>query len=70
MNYMRHKNLGFDKDNIVMVPLPPGGNLAKKELLAQRTQNYFSNKRLVFFHKPSQWRRKHTLGNIDESCGT
>ena len=26
MNYMRHKNLGFDKDNIVMVRLPPGGN--------------------------------------------
>ena len=34
MNYLRHKNLGFDKDNIVMVRLPPGGNVAKKELLA------------------------------------
>ena len=34
MNYLRHKNLGFDKDNVVMVRLPPGGNVAKKELLA------------------------------------
>jgi len=34
MNYLRNKSLGFDKDNIVMVPLPPGSNNAKKELLA------------------------------------
>ncbi len=34
MNYLRHKNLGFDKDNIVMMRLPPGDNIAKKELLA------------------------------------
>jgi ABC-type antimicrobial peptide transport system permease subunit len=34
MNYLRHKNLGFDKDNIVVMRLPPGGNVAKKELLA------------------------------------
>jgi putative ABC transport system permease protein len=34
MNYLRHKNLGFDKDNIVMVPLPPGSKIVKKDLLA------------------------------------
>jgi len=32
MNYMRSKNLGFDKDNIVMVQLPFDNTSAKKEL--------------------------------------
>ncbi|HSU27174.1 MAG TPA: FtsX-like permease family protein, partial [Chitinophagaceae bacterium] len=37
MNYLRHKDLGFDKDNIVMVPLPsnttqPGRDLLTAEL--------------------------------------
>lgn len=36
MNYLRTKNLGFDKDNIVMVQLPQGSNLAKKELLSAK----------------------------------
>jgi len=35
MNYMRSKNLGFDKENIVMVPLP-WSSKEKKELLATR----------------------------------
>jgi ABC-type antimicrobial peptide transport system permease subunit len=34
MNYMRHKNLGFDKDNIVMISVPFRTSIAKKELLA------------------------------------
>ncbi|HET9433600.1 MAG TPA: ABC transporter permease, partial [Chitinophagaceae bacterium] len=34
MNYMRHKNLGFDKDNIVTMQIPPGSSIAKKELFA------------------------------------
>ncbi len=33
MNYMRHKSLGFDKDNIVIQQLPPGGNMKEKALL-------------------------------------
>jgi putative ABC transport system permease protein len=36
MNYMRHKNLGFNKDNIVMVSLPPGDHLKEKELLSNQ----------------------------------
>ncbi len=32
MNYMRHKNLGFDKDNIVMMQIPEQSSSAKKEL--------------------------------------
>lgn len=32
MNYMRSKNLGFDKDNIVVVQLPSDNSPAKKEL--------------------------------------
>jgi ABC-type antimicrobial peptide transport system permease subunit len=34
MNYMRHKNLGFDKDNIVMMQIPEQSSIAKKELFA------------------------------------
>ena len=34
MNYMRHKSLGFDKDNIVILQLPPGGNMKEKTLLS------------------------------------
>jgi len=34
MNYMQHKSLGFDKDNIVLLPLPDMGNLKQNELLA------------------------------------
>jgi len=44
MNYLREKNLGFEKDNIVMVPLPPGGNLVKKELLANELKTISSIK--------------------------
>jgi len=34
MNYMRHKNLGFDKDNIVMMQIPEQSSIEKKELFA------------------------------------
>ena len=34
MNYMRHKNLGFDKDNIITMQIPATSNIAKKELFA------------------------------------
>jgi ABC-type antimicrobial peptide transport system permease subunit len=34
MNYMRHKNLGFDKDNIIMMQIPEQSSIAKKELFA------------------------------------
>ena len=34
MNYMRHKNLGFDKDNIIMMQIPEQSSTAKKELFA------------------------------------
>ncbi len=33
MNYMRHKNLGFDKDNIVMIRVPFRTSIEKKDLL-------------------------------------
>ena len=33
MNYMRHKDLGFDRDNIVMVPVPFDNNAKDKILL-------------------------------------
>ncbi len=36
MNYMRHKDLGFDKDNIVMVSMPPDDRSKEKELLANQ----------------------------------
>lgn len=52
MNYLRHKNLGFDKDNIVMVPLPPGGNLAKKELLATKLKTISAIKDWSFSTSP------------------
>ena len=39
MNYMRHKNLGFNKDNLVMIPLPPGNSMANKELLVAELGN-------------------------------
>jgi len=39
MNYMRDKNLGFDKDNIVMLSLPPGDNIKEKTLLAAELGN-------------------------------
>ncbi len=34
MNYMQHKNLGFDKDNIVFLRLPDMGFLKQNELLS------------------------------------
>ena len=34
MNYMQHKNLGFDKDNIVLLTLPEFNATKQKELLA------------------------------------
>ncbi|HEU5165193.1 MAG TPA: FtsX-like permease family protein [Chitinophagaceae bacterium] len=34
MNYMRHKNLGFDKDNIVTMEIPSSCSIAQKELFA------------------------------------
>ncbi len=34
MNYMRQKSLGFDKDNIVVLQLPFGGNMKEKTLLS------------------------------------
>lgn len=52
MNYLRHKNLGFDKDNILMVPLPPGGNLAKKELLATKLKTISAIKDWSFSTSP------------------
>jgi putative ABC transport system permease protein len=33
MNYMRNKNLGFNKDNIIVLSLPPGDNLKERALL-------------------------------------
>jgi putative ABC transport system permease protein len=39
MNYMRKKNLGFNKDNIVMVSLPPGNKMEKKELFSTALRN-------------------------------
>jgi predicted permease len=38
MNYMRHKDLGFNKDNTVLLSLPetPGGDTKQKELLANQ----------------------------------
>ncbi len=33
MNYLQQKNLGFNKDNIIMLPLPHGDNLKEKALL-------------------------------------
>jgi ABC-type antimicrobial peptide transport system permease subunit len=33
MNYLRHKSLGFDKDNILITSLPQRTNISKKELL-------------------------------------
>ena len=34
MNYLRNKSLGFDKDNILVMSLPPGTELSKKQLIA------------------------------------
>jgi ABC-type antimicrobial peptide transport system permease subunit len=34
MNYLRHKDLGFDKDNIIMMQIPEQSSIAKKELFA------------------------------------
>ena len=39
MNYMRHKNLGFDKDNIVIVPVPFKEDPKEKNLLANELSN-------------------------------
>lgn len=36
MDYMRSKNLGFNKDNICILELPPGNNIKEKELLADQ----------------------------------
>jgi putative ABC transport system permease protein len=33
MNYMHHKSLGFDKENIVILQLSPGNNMQEKALL-------------------------------------
>ncbi len=52
MNYLRHKNLGFDKDNIVMIPLPEGSNNAKKELLAAEFKTISSIKDWSFSSSP------------------
>ncbi|HKO80539.1 MAG TPA: ABC transporter permease, partial [Chitinophagaceae bacterium] len=51
MNYMRDKNLGFDKDNIVMVPLPEG-NVEKKEALAAQFKSISSIKDWSFSSSP------------------
>ena len=34
MNYLRNKSLGFDKDNILVMQLPSGTELSKKQLIA------------------------------------
>ena len=39
MNYLQHKDLGFDKDNIVMLSIPPGGNVKEKTLLSNELGN-------------------------------
>ncbi|MEI9908188.1 MAG: ABC transporter permease [Bacteroidota bacterium] len=39
MNYMRHKDLGFDKDNIVMVTVPFNENAKEKILLGNELRN-------------------------------
>ena len=52
MNYLRQKNLGFDKDNIVLVPLPSGGSLVKKELLANELKTISSVKDWSFSSSP------------------
>ncbi|MGZ8539816.1 MAG: FtsX-like permease family protein [Chitinophagaceae bacterium] len=52
MNYLRQKNLGFEKDNIVMLSLPPGGNLAKKDLLANELKSISSIKDWSFSTSP------------------
>lgn len=39
MNYMRHKNLGFDKDNIVLVPVAFEHDSKNKLLLANELHN-------------------------------
>ncbi len=38
MNYMRHKNLGFDKDNMLMVTVP-FENIQQKSLLGEQLNN-------------------------------
>ena len=39
MNYMRHKDLGFDKDNIVLVPIPFNESSKEKKLFSDALQN-------------------------------
>jgi len=49
MNYMRSKNLGFDKDNTVMVQLPFDNTPAKKELFRTELSKVPQMKDLSFF---------------------
>ncbi|MEI9807071.1 MAG: FtsX-like permease family protein [Bacteroidota bacterium] len=51
MNYMRHKNLGFNKDSIVMLDLPPGG-IAKKNLFETQLGNIPAVKSWSFSTSP------------------
>jgi len=39
MSYMRHKTLGFDKDNIVILQLSPGSNMKEKTLLGNELRS-------------------------------
>jgi putative ABC transport system permease protein len=39
MNYMRHKDLGFTRDNIIMVPVPFDVSTKEKKLLANELAN-------------------------------
>jgi putative ABC transport system permease protein len=52
MSYMRHKDLGFDKDNIVTVPIPFNENTKEKILLGNELTNIPAIKSWSFSTSP------------------
>ena len=59
MNYMRHKDLGFDKDNIVMMQIPERSNIQRKELFAAELKNIPGVKEWSFSTSPPSGGEEH-----------
>src|SRR5688572_251668 len=69
MNYLRHKSLGFDKDNVVMVPIPSGTTLSKKDLLAAELKTMPGVKDWSFSTSPPSGGENTHWGTIMSTVG-
>lgn len=64
MEYLRHKDLGFNKENILTVPLSEGSTAAKKELFATRLSEIPGIKGVSFSTSPPSGDKGTAWGTI------